>query len=369
MLNVSASGSKSLPISVRNVTKTYGDFFALNDVSIDIQAGEFLTLLGPSGSGKTTLLMALAGFVSPDDGSIRFGDKEMIVTPPHKRGVGMVFQSYALFPFMSVADNVAYPLKIRNVPATEIRERVERALEVVQLGGCGDRSINQLSGGQRQRVALARAMVFEPQIILMDEPLSALDKKLRERMQFELKALHRKLDATIVYVTHDQREALTMSDRIAVINQGQIAQLATPEELYRNPKTRFVADFVGESAILPVEVTGGTVKLGEHVLHSHFKDFKKGEKYFLVTRPELLSVSQDAVREGMNDLSGVVSEVIYQGDSLLALVQLGSGLKIGVKLTANKVGTLSMPQIGKEIFVGLHPDDTIIVPERSFHNG
>jgi putative spermidine/putrescine transport system ATP-binding protein len=368
MLNVSTTASKSLPISVRNVTKTYGDFFALNDVSIEIQAGEFLTLLGPSGSGKTTLLMALAGFVNPDDGSIKFGDKEMIVTPPHKRGVGMVFQSYALFPFMSVADNVAYPLKIRKVPAAERRERAERALEVVELGGYGDRSIAHLSGGQRQRVALARSMVFEPQIILMDEPLSALDKKLREHMQFELKALHRKLDATIVYVTHDQREALTMSDRIAVIHQGQIAQLATPEELYRNPKTRFVADFIGESSILPVEVTGGTVKLGEHVLHSNFKDFKEGEKYFLVTKPELLSVGQDAVREGMNDLSGVISEVIYQGDSLLVLVQLGSGLEIGIKLPANKVGTLSAPQIGKEIFVGLHPDDTIIVPEKGSYN-
>ncbi|MEH6648031.1 ABC transporter ATP-binding protein [Sulfitobacter sp.] len=363
MSNVSATASKSLPISIRNVTKTYGDFFALNDVSIDIKAGEFLTLLGPSGSGKTTLLMALAGFVNPDNGSIRFGDKEMIVTPPHKRGVGMVFQSYALFPFMSVADNVAYPLKIRKVPAAERRERAERALEVVELGGYGDRSIAAMSGGQRQRVALARSMVFEPQIILMDEPLSALDKNLREQMQFELKALHRKLDATIVYVTHDQREALTMSDRIAVVNQGKIAQLATPEELYRNPKTKFVADFVGESTLLPVEVTGGTAKLGEHVLHSNLKDFKEGEKYFLVTRPELLSVGQDAVREGMNDLSGVISEVVFQGDSLLALVQLGSGLEIGIKLPANEV-----PQIGKEIFIGLHPDETIIVPERGFSN-
>jgi putative spermidine/putrescine transport system ATP-binding protein len=368
MLNESGTASKSLPISIRNVTKTYGQFFALNDVSIDIQAGEFLTLLGPSGSGKTTLLMALAGFVNPDGGSIKFGDTEMIVTPPHKRGVGMVFQSYALFPFMSVADNVAYPLKIRKVPAAQRRERAERALEVVELGGSGDKNINQLSGGQRQRVALARAMVFEPQIILMDEPLSALDKKLREHMQFELKALHRKLDATIVYVTHDQTEALTMSDRIAVVNQGKIAQIATPEELYSNPKTKFVADFVGESTLLPLEVTGGTAKLGEHILHSSFKDFKEGENYFLVTRPELLSVGQDAIREGMNNLSGVVSEVVYQGSSLLALVKLGSGLEIGIKLPANKQGVSSMPQIGEEILIGLHPDETIIVPERGGSN-
>ena len=196
---------QSLPISLTDLSKHYGSVKALDKVSLDIAAGEFLTLLGPSGSGKTTLLMALAGFVRPDSGSIIFGENEMITTPPHKRGLGMVFQSYALFPFMTAAENVEFPLKIRGISKAEQRIRAERALETVQLQGFGDRRINQLSGGQRQRVALARAMVFEPRIILMDEPLSALDKKLREHMQIELKALHDKLDATIVYVTHDQR--------------------------------------------------------------------------------------------------------------------------------------------------------------------
>ncbi|MEH6524422.1 ABC transporter ATP-binding protein, partial [Sulfitobacter sp.] len=242
-----SSTAQSLPIDVSSLCKAYGAVKALDDVSLNIAAGEFLTLLGPSGSGKTTLLMALAGFVRPDGGSIRFGDREMIATPPHKRGLGMVFQSYALFPFMTVAENVAYPLKVRGVSKNDQKARAERALDTVQLGGYGDRRITQLSGGQRQRVALARSMVFEPQIILMDEPLSALDKKLREHMQIELKALHQKLDATVVYVTHDQREALTMSDRIAVVNHGRIEQIETPERLYRQPHSFFVADFVGES--------------------------------------------------------------------------------------------------------------------------
>ena len=286
------AAGQSLPISVRNVVKAYGSVRALDDMSIDVRAGEFLTLLGPSGSGKTTLLMALAGFVIPESGSIRFGEQEMITVPPHQRGVGMVFQSYALFPFMSVEENIAYPLKIRRVSAADQRMRVEAALEMVQLGGYGGRRIHQLSGGQMQRVALARSMVFEPRIILMDEPLSALDKKLREQMQIELKALHRKLDATIVYVTHDQREALTMSDRIAVINQGRIAQLDVPEVLYRKPKSLFVADFIGESVVLPVVVQDGAAAMlnGRRLKSTNILASASGPHY-LVIRPELLELS------------------------------------------------------------------------------
>jgi len=196
----------SLSISVTALTKTYGDFFALNNVSIDVKAGEFLTLLGPSGSGKTTLLMAIAGFNRPDSGRICFGDDDVTVLPPHKRGVGMVFQNYALFPHMSVFENVAFPLKLRKIAADEKHRRVTEALKTVQLSDFSERGIDQLSGGQRQRVALARAFVFGPKILLMDEPLSALDKKLREEMQIELKQLHRQLGVTTVYVTHDQRE-------------------------------------------------------------------------------------------------------------------------------------------------------------------
>ena len=239
------SEQSSLAISIKDLTKSYGKVFALDTVSIDIKAGEFLTLLGPSGSGKTTLLMAIAGFNRPDKGSIKFADQEMILTPPHKREVGMVFQNYALFPHMSVFENVAFPLKLRKVSTSEIENRVLDALKTVQLSDYRSRKIDQLSGGQRQRVALARAFVFGPRILLMDEPLSALDKKLREQMQIELKQLHRKLGVTTVYVTHDQREALTMSDRIAVMMEGDILQLGSPEEVYENPQDIKVAEFIG----------------------------------------------------------------------------------------------------------------------------
>src|SRR3954447_20333117 len=243
----------SVPIAVRGVAKSYGKVVALDHVDLDVRSGEFLTLLGPSGSGKTTLLMVLAGFIRPDSGSIRFGETQIIRLAPHKRDVGMVFQNYALFPHMDVAANIAFPLRLRGVTGAESARRVTAALEMVQLGGYGSRRVDQLSGGQRQRVALARAIVFEPRIVLMDEPLSALDKGLREHMQIELRALHRRLGMTTVYVTHDQREAITMSDRIAVMNAGRIEQLDRPEALYATPRTRFVAGFIGESNFVPVE--------------------------------------------------------------------------------------------------------------------
>lgn len=356
--------NKSQTIDISNLCKSYGSVNALDDVSLNISAGEFLTLLGPSGSGKTTLLMALAGFVRPDGGSIQFGDREMITTPPHKRGLGMVFQSYALFPFMTVVENVAYPLKVRGVSKHDQKIRAERALETVQLGGYGDRRINQLSGGQKQRVALARAMVFEPQIILMDEPLSALDKKLREHMQIELKALHQKLDATIVYVTHDQREALTMSNRIAVVNNGRIEQIDTPERLYRQPQSFFVADFIGESISLPVTMVNDSAYLGEHLLKSDLPIAPGSGSYQLVVRPELVEVISGDVPETANNLSGLVQDIIYQGDSVLVIVQHENVGQINVRVTANRAGQLGLPSMGERIGLALHPEDTIIVPEQ-----
>ena len=218
----------SLPITVRQITKSYGSVRALDQVDLDIRSGEFLTLLGPSGSGKTTLLMVLAGFTRPDHGSLKFGETEVIRLAPHKRGIGMVFQSYALFPHMSVGANIAFPLRLRGVAKPDIARRVEQALALVQLAGYATRRVDELSGGQRQRVALARAIVFEPRILLMDEPLSALDKQLREHMQIELRRLHEQLGMTTVYVTHDQREALTMSDRVAVLNHGKLMQYGPP---------------------------------------------------------------------------------------------------------------------------------------------
>lgn len=358
-----STSTQSLPIRLAHLSKAYGSFKALDDVSLDIAAGEFLTLLGPSGSGKTTLLMALAGFVVPDAGSIRLGDREVIATPPHLRGLGMVFQSYALFPFLSVAENVAYPLKVRGVPKSEQANRVNRALESVQLKGLGDRRIGQLSGGQKQRVALARAMVFEPRIILMDEPLSALDKKLREHMQIELKALHRKLDATIVYVTHDQREALTMSDRIAVVNKGRIEQVGTPEQLYRNPCSYFVADFIGESVSLPVTVEGGNAYLGRRPIHTERPIDAGFGPLRLVVRPELVQIGKAKGDTSGNDLSGRVTEIIYQGDSALLVASIEDIGNIGVRVPANRAIKTSLPSVGDTVSLSLDPADTIIVPE------
>ena len=340
------SANKSLPIDISNLSKSYGPVKALDDVSLNISAGEFLTLLGPSGSGKTSLLMALAGFMRPDCGSIRFGNNEMITTPPHKRGLGMVFQSYALFPFMTVAENVAYPLKVRGVSKSDQESRAKRALDTVQLGGYEDRRITQLSGGQKQRVALARAMVFEPQIILMDEPLSALDKKLREHMQIELKALHQKLDATVVYVTHDQREALTMSDRIAVVNQGRVDQVETPEQLYRQPNSFFVADFIGESISLPVELSNNTALLNGRVLKSDLPIAQGSGGHRLIIRPELLEVVSNAVPDNANDLSGNIQDIIYQGDSVLVIVQHDNLGMINVRVPANRAGQAGLPSKG-----------------------
>jgi len=352
---------QSSTIGIRNLRKSYGDIHALDNVSLEIEAGEFITLLGPSGSGKTTLLMALAGFVSPESGSIHFGQEEVTMTPPHKRGLGMVFQNYALFPFKSVAENVAYPLSVRRVPEAQQKEKIAAALEMVQLEGYGERRIHQLSGGQKQRVALARAMVFEPRIILMDEPLSALDKKLREHMQIELKALHHKLDATIVYVTHDQREALTMSDRIAVINHGRLVQVDVPEALYIRPADLFVADFIGESVVLPLENSlNGPLFAGRPLKMAGPKP-DGGGPFHLVIRPELLEIA--ATTDGsVNDLSGIVREAIYQGDSVLVLVDLGNGSEISVRLPTNRARRhTSVPAVGDQINLGLHAEDVIIV--------
>jgi putative spermidine/putrescine transport system ATP-binding protein len=312
--------TQALPIAIRGVTKTYGKVFALDHVDLDVRSGEFLTLLGPSGSGKTTLLMVLAGFTRPDHGSILFGDREIIRMPPHKRDLGMVFQNYALFPHMTVAANVGFPLRLRKVGKAEIAARVERALETVQLAGYGDRGIDQLSGGQRQRVALARAIVFEPRILLMDEPLSALDKKLREYMQIELRRLHDKLGMTTVYVTHDQREALTMSDRIAVMSEGRILQLGSPAEIYNHPAERFVADFIGDTNFLEAEVTSlngraARVRLpGGAVRNASLPEGltpAPGERVTIVIRPEHASLAPGSNAAG--DLEGTVENAVFFG--------------------------------------------------------
>ncbi|MDW3223364.1 MAG: ABC transporter ATP-binding protein [Paracoccaceae bacterium] len=352
--------SKALPISVRNVTKTYGSVHALDDVSLDVKSGEFLTLLGPSGSGKTTLLMVLAGFTRPDGGSLKFGDEEVIRKPPHLRDVGMVFQNYALFPHMTVAGNVGYPLRLRKTAKDEIDARVEQALETVQLGGYGARRIHQLSGGQKQRVAVARAIVFEPRILLMDEPLSALYKKLRDQMQIELRHLHEKLGMTTVYVTHDQREALTMSDRIAVVNHGKIMQLASPQEVYDAPSNRFVADFIGDSTFLPVSREGSQIMFAGAPL-KHAGNNAPSGKLLLMIRPERLRMASNDAPDTANLFQATVSNVVYQGDSYLLYAQLPDGTEVSLRggIRGNMVAKLPAP--GDQIALTLDAADTVLI--------
>lgn len=355
----------ALPIGIRGLTKKYGKLHALDAVDLDVRSGEFLTLLGPSGSGKTTLLMAIAGFSRPDMGSIRFGDTEMILTPPHRRGVGMVFQSYALFPHMSVAENIAFPLKLRRVGVNECAERVDAALATVQLSGLGERRVDQLSGGQRQRVALARAFVFRPRILLMDEPLSALDKKLREQMQIELKQLHRQLGVTTVYVTHDQREALTMSDRIAVINHGRLVQVDTPQNIYNRPANSFVADFIGESSMLPLTADGtGKLFFEDHLIASDFPNHSAND-WSLVIRPERLRIVADSAPDSGKSIvfTGVVRELVFQGESAFALTSISDDHDLLVRFGTNSADAHNEMQPGSTVSLGLHRNDAIIIPQ------
>ncbi|MAT88587.1 MAG: polyamine ABC transporter ATP-binding protein [Aestuariivita sp.] len=353
----------SLNISIKNVTKTYDQFYALKNIGLEINSGEFMTLLGPSGSGKTTLLMVLAGFTNPDYGSVKFGQEEVILKPPHLRGIGMVFQNYALFPHMSVEQNVGYPQKLRGVSAAETKQTVEEALDTVKLAGLGHRGVDELSGGQRQRVALARAIVFKPKILLMDEPLSALDKKLREEMQIELRQLHDTLNMTTVYVTHDQKEALTMSDRITVINDGELMQLGTPNEIYEYPKNHFIADFIGESSLLPVTVENGSVLLdGAEIKLSTLP--KTDGNFLLVVRPEKAFVATEASAD-VNIFEGILLDSIFQGESQLLVLKLnlmsGDEMALRVRVPNGSVTRVAMPVVGQTVKIGLNVADSYVV--------
>lgn len=307
-------------IQFRNVSKTYGQLTVIEGLDLDVFEGEFLSLLGPSGSGKTTILMMLAGFQTVTGGEIVLDGSKVKQLPPHRRGMGVVFQDYALFPHMSVAENVAFPLQMRNIPRADIAARVKVALERVQLGHLGERRPHQLSGGQRQRVALTRALVFEPKVILMDEPLGSLDKQLREKMQLEIRELHRRLGVTIVFVTHDQSEALTMSDRIAIFDKGKIAQIGTTSEVYDQPLNRFVSQFIGETNLLDGIVTeafDGCVEIaleGGHRIRANAPNLQPGGKVAVSLRPERLKVGGSAGAE--NVIDAIVDDVVYQGDHL-----------------------------------------------------
>ncbi len=304
------------------VQKSYdGENLVVKDLNLDIAKGEFLTMLGPSGSGKTTCLMMLAGFEPATNGEIYLGEKSINHVPPHKRGIGMVFQNYALFPHMTVAENLAFPLQVRNMGKAEIETKVRRALDMVELGEFGSRRPAQLSGGQQQRVAVARALVFEPDLVLMDEPLGALDKQLREQMQYEIKHIHENLGVTVVYVTHDQTEALTMSDRVAVFNDGVIQQLSSPESLYEDPQNSFVAQFIGENNKLDGEVVDiaksvCTVKTadGTTLKADKVNVDSVGDKTTISLRPE--RVELEPANKMDNMLEGKIEELIYLGDHI-----------------------------------------------------
>ena len=345
-------------VSFKAVQKTYdGTSLVVRDLNLEIRRGEFLSLLGPSGSGKTTTLMMLAGFESPTAGEICLAGVPITRTPPHRRNFGMVFQNYALFPHMTVAENIAYPLRVRKLATPEREAKVRRALEMVQMGAMGARHPGQLSGGQQQRVALARAMVFDPQLVLMDEPLGALDKQLREHMQLELKALHRQLGVTFVYVTHDQSEALTMSDRVAVFNDGRIQQIDRVDRLYEAPANRFVAGFVGDNAVLEATVcaTRGdecevALQGGGRLRGVNVNQAAVGDAVQCSVRPERITLADthgaahDA--DGANTLAATVVDVIYFGDHLRLRCRPGGQADMMVKLSLNHDG---VPAAGQPV--------------------
>lgn len=354
-------------VELRGVTKRFGAFTAVDNVSLAVHPGEFLTLLGPSGCGKTTLLRMIAGFETPDDGAVYLNGGDVTYLPPYRRNVNQVFQSYALFPHLTVKENVAFGLRMQRTPAAERERRTTEAIELVSLQGFEDRKPHQLSGGQRQRVALARALAPRPEVLLLDEPLSALDAKLRHAMQLELKRLQRQLGVTFIFVTHDQEEALTMSDRIAVVNRGRIEQIGGADEIYHRPATPFAADFVGQANLLEarlvqangvgvtVRVEGGLELLlpsgcWPHGLHTGI----------LSVRPEKVHVSKTPVTADIS-FEALVEEEVFKGalDHLSLRTQAGTALKAVV---ANESALLEAIHRGDRVYCGLHVDDLVIVP-------
>jgi spermidine/putrescine ABC transporter ATP-binding subunit len=320
--------NEAASVGIHNLFKRFDSVVAVNNISLDIKPGEFITLLGPSGSGKTTTLMMIAGFEIPDRGEILVDDVPIMFTPAYKRGMGMVFQNYSLFPHMTVERNIAFPLRMRKVDKHEAQARINDVLELVKLPGYGKRFTKQLSGGQQQRIALARALVFNPRVLLMDEPLGALDKKLREHMQLEIKRITQDLNITTIYVTHDQSEAMTMSDRIAIMNEGRIEQIGLPGEIYDFPTNYFVADFIGESNF----IAGRVEKIGNQDclfrtdggLRCRTQSIPKkaiDEKGYLVIRPEKISLVK-AGQSFANQFEANVEEALYLGDITTYVVKL-----------------------------------------------
>ena len=355
-------------VVIDHLGKHFGPVVAVDDLNLTIDGGEFITLLGPSGSGKTTTLMMIAGFDHPDRGEIYIGSKPVVRIPPHRRDIGMVFQNYALFPHLTVAENVCFSLKQRGVAQSEMLARLSETLEIVRLRGYEMRFPRQLSGGQQQRVALARAIIFRPRVLLMDEPLSALDKQLRDELQFEIKRLHRQLGITFIYVTHDQREALIMSDRIAVMREGRLEQLGTPTDLYDRPATRFVATFIGESNLLEGSVTsidanrvmvdiGGTA-VGAMIIDRH----EIGARVTLAVRPEKIVIRESGLAPTSADLNVVtaqVRDVAFLGEMNRYVLELAPGKTLVMKQEHRYAISTKAP--GERVTVEWHVQDTLII--------
>lgn len=343
------------------ISKVFGTVTVVDALDFHVARGEFVSLLGPSGSGKTTLLMMLAGFEAPSGGRIHVDGRRVEHLPPHKREMGVVFQNYALFPHMTIAENVGFPLKMRGVARAEREARVKRALDLVRLSHLADRRPSQLSGGQQQRIALSRALVYEPKVVLMDEPLSALDKQLREHMQLEIRALHRELGLTVIFVTHDQGEALTMSDRVAVLNRGKIEQFDTPSGLYDRPRTRFVAEFIGETNLLAGRVAqrqgeATTVALasGGSVTCDRAVSFEPDSEVMVSVRPEMLHLVQDAA--AANALPVTVEDHVYHGDHIRLHLAFGES-----RLVARAGRRDAAPPVGSTAFASFAPGDCSLV--------
>ena len=356
-------------LEVSGVTKHYGSQAAVADVSFALEPGTFLTMLGPSGSGKTTTLSMIAGFTQQDRGTITVGGRDISAIPPHRRGIGVVFQNYALFPHLTVEQNVAFPLEMEGMRRRDALAKAREALELVELGNRATHKPRQLSGGQQQRVALARAIVFEPPLLLMDEPLGALDKRLRTQMQIEIMRISRNLGSTVVYVTHDQEEALVMSDLIAVYNNGRIEQIGSSRDLYEAPRTRFVADFIGESVLLPCAADpDGTCRgLGWHGDLPPRAELRDG-RGVLVLRPEDLTMTRDAdtapdrgALAPANRIAGTVTDVIYVGSALISLVRTDDGVEIEVRAPRSDAA-LAVRQ-GDRVHVAWQPDRAVVVPD------
>lgn len=353
-----------------HLTKTYGDFYAVNNLTLRLKKGEFLTLLGPSGSGKTTTLKMVAGLEIPTSGKIYVDGEDITYLPPDKRGLGMVFQNYALFPHMTIKENIMFPLKMRKekMRKKEMENLAMEYLRLVQLEHLADRKPGQLSGGQQQRIALARALVYSPPIVLMDEPLGALDKKLRGDMQLEIKRLQKQLNITTIYVTHDQEEALTMSDRSAIMKSGEIAMMGTPSEIYENPNSIFVADFIGESNLLPVSLDSvgngkivlrlkvrSEIKFSEDMAGKKIPEFTEDTR--LVVRPEKMIVGTGL--GSFKKLYGKIAEVIYLGESVKYIVSVDD--EIQLKIKQNAVGGAKIYQEGDVVEVGWRDEESQIL--------